>query len=47
MQPSHLSDTRFADLDLHPTLLAGLERLGFTHCTPIQAAALPLSLIHI
>ena len=44
MQPSHLSDTRFADLDLHPTLLAGLDRLGFTHCTPIQAAALPRAL---
>ncbi len=44
MQPSHLSDIRFADLDLHPTLLAGLERLGFSHCTPIQAAALPRAL---
>lgn len=44
MQPSHLSDTRFADLGLHPTLLAGVTRLGFTHCTPIQAAALPRAL---
>ncbi len=44
MRPSHLSDVRFRDLDLHPTLLAGLEKLGYTHCTPIQAAALPRAL---
>ncbi len=44
IQPSHLSDIRFADLGLHPSLLSGLERLGFTNCTPIQAAALPRAL---
>ena len=44
MQASHLSDVAFASLGLHPKLLAGLERLGFTHCTPIQAACLPLAL---
>ncbi|QHS11547.1 DEAD/DEAH box helicase [Sinimarinibacterium sp. NLF-5-8] len=42
--PNHLSDIRFADLGLHPTLLSGLQRLGFSHCTPIQAAALPHAL---
>ncbi|MEQ1439790.1 DEAD/DEAH box helicase [Fontimonas sp. SYSU GA230001] len=44
MRPSHLTDTRFADLGLHPTLLQGLDRLGYTHCTPIQAATLPRAL---
>lgn len=44
MRPSHLSDLRFQDLDLHPSLLAGLDKLGYTHCTPIQAAALPRAL---
>ncbi|HZP11834.1 MAG TPA: DEAD/DEAH box helicase [Nevskiaceae bacterium] len=44
MQASHLSDVAFASLGLHPKLLAGLEKLGFSHCTPIQAACLPLAL---
>ncbi len=44
MQPDHLSTVRFSDLPLHPSLLEGLERLGYTHCTPIQAAALPKAL---
>ncbi|SFF63069.1 ATP-dependent RNA helicase RhlB [Fontimonas thermophila] len=44
MHPSHLSDLRFHDLELHPSLLAGLDALGYTHCTPIQAAALPRAL---
>lgn len=44
MRPNHLSDVRFADLNLHPSLLSGLEKLGFSYCTPIQAAALPKAL---
>ncbi|MFA5941268.1 MAG: DEAD/DEAH box helicase [Sinimarinibacterium sp.] len=44
MRPSHLSDTHFADLGLHPSLLQGLDSIGFTNCTPIQAAALPRAL---
>ena len=40
----HLSDTRFDMLPLHGTLLENVARLGFTHCTPIQAAALPRAL---
>ncbi len=44
MQASHLSDVAFASLGLHPKLLTGLEKLGYSHCTPIQAACLPLSL---
>lgn len=44
MQPDHLSDTRFDTLPLHPTLQAGLAKLGFAYCTPIQAQTLPLAL---
>ncbi|HET8882434.1 MAG TPA: DEAD/DEAH box helicase [Solimonas sp.] len=44
MQPDHLSAVRFADLPLHPSLQAGLAQLGYTHCTPIQAQALPRAL---
>jgi Superfamily II DNA and RNA helicases len=43
-RPSHLSEVAFADLPLHPSLRAALDRLGFTHCTPIQARTLPLAL---
>ena len=35
---------RFQDLALRPELLQGVEAAGFTACTPIQAAALPLLL---
>jgi ATP-dependent RNA helicase RhlB len=44
MQQDSLTGVRFTDLPLHPALLEGLARAGFTHCTPIQAAALPLAL---
>jgi len=44
MRPDHLTDVTFASLPLHPALQAGLEALGFSHCTPIQALALPLAL---
>lgn len=44
-QPDHLSDLRFDQLALHPRLTIGLERLGFSHCTPIQAACLPRALL--
>lgn len=40
-EKSLLTDVRMDTLDLHPSLLQGLEALGFSHCTPIQAAALP------
>ena len=35
---------RFQDLALRPELLRGVEAIGFTACTPIQAASLPLLL---
>ncbi|TXH02548.1 MAG: DEAD/DEAH box helicase [Nevskiaceae bacterium] len=44
MRPDHLSDTAFADLPLHPALQAGLQKLGYSHCTPIQALTLPRAL---
>ncbi|MEX0386622.1 DEAD/DEAH box helicase [Spiribacter onubensis] len=44
MEQNHLSDTRFESLGLHESLLTGLQEAGFEHCTPIQAAALPIAL---
>ena len=43
-RPQHLSEVSFDSLPLHPSLKAGLAALGYTHCTPIQAATLPLAL---
>ncbi|MDB5986610.1 MAG: helicase [Nevskia sp.] len=42
--PKHLSELSFYQLPLHPALQEGLRKLGFGHCTPIQAATLPLAL---
>ena len=39
-----LTDLVFTDLGLIDPLLKGLQGLGFTHCTPIQADALPIAL---
>ncbi|HVT36839.1 MAG TPA: DEAD/DEAH box helicase [Nevskiaceae bacterium] len=44
MQPDHLSSIRFDQLPLHPALQDGLQRLGFSYCTPIQAQTLPRAL---
>ena len=44
MRPDHLTDVTFASLPLHPSLQEGLNALGFSHCTPIQAQTLPLAL---
>ncbi|MCC7410507.1 MAG: DEAD/DEAH box helicase [Gammaproteobacteria bacterium] len=44
MQQDLVTNTPFTDLPLLPVLIEGLSRVGFTHCTPIQAAALPLAL---
>jgi len=40
----HLSTVEFKDLQLPESLLSGVEKTGFTHCTPIQAESLPLAL---
>ncbi len=44
MSDKPLTDIAFSTLDLHPTLLNGLESAGFSRCTPIQALTLPLAL---
>ena len=46
-KPSHLTGHRFDEFDLKPELLTGLEAMGFSHCTQIQAETLPLALTGI
>ena len=43
-KPDFLTSIRFDSFDLPEALVAGLTETGFTHCTPIQAQTLPLSL---
>jgi ATP-dependent RNA helicase RhlB len=44
MEKSHLTSIPFAAFKLTDCLLESLEDIGFTYCTPIQAAILPLAL---
>jgi ATP-dependent RNA helicase RhlB len=44
MNNTHLTETRFSNLELSDSILHGLNDAGFKHCTPIQDKALPLSL---
>lgn len=44
MSNTHLTDTAFKQFDLPSTLLQGIEEIGFTFCTPIQALSLPKTL---
>jgi len=37
-------DISFTEFDLPQQVLKGIESAGFTHCTPIQALALPITL---
>ncbi len=41
---THLTPTRFSNLELSSSLLQGLQEAGFSQCTPIQDKALPLLL---
>lgn len=43
MSEKHLTETRFAELGLHPDVLDALNKIGFEHCTPIQAMSLPVA----
>lgn len=43
-KPRFLTDTRFDELEIHPSVLEGLKDSGLTHCTPIQAAVIPIAL---
>lgn len=44
MTDTHLSDTRFSELAIHPAVQKGIDSTGFEFCTPIQAMTLPLAL---
>ena len=44
MKKTHITEQKFADFDLHPQVIAGLDAKGFEYCTPIQALALPVVL---
>ncbi|MBL6987619.1 MAG: DEAD/DEAH box helicase [Methylobacter sp.] len=44
MNNTHLTQTRFSNLELSDSILRSLKAAGFNHCTPIQKKALPLSL---
>ncbi|GKX61100.1 ATP-dependent RNA helicase RhlB [Leminorella grimontii] len=41
MSKTHLTEQKFADFALHPSVVKALESKGFHYCTPIQALALP------
>lgn len=44
MKQTHLTETRFSNLELSDSIIKGLKDAGFIHCTPIQDKSLPLSL---
>ncbi|MDA6067885.1 ATP-dependent RNA helicase RhlB [Idiomarina abyssalis] len=44
MTKTHLTETRFADLALHPKIQQAISSAGFEYCTPIQALSLPVAL---
>lgn len=44
MKVTHLTQTRFSNLELSTNLLHGLQDAGFEQCSPIQDKALPLAL---
>lgn len=44
MSDTHLSETKFTELDIHPLVQKGIDTTGFEYCTPIQAMALPIAL---
>ena len=44
MKKTHLTETRFSNLELSDVIIDGLNEAGFTYCSPIQDKALPLSL---
>ena len=44
MSEHHLTETRFSDFPIDPSILHGLNDAGFEFCTPIQAESLPIAL---
>ncbi|NNK86225.1 MAG: RNA helicase, partial [Desulfobacterales bacterium] len=43
-KPKFLTRIRFDELNLPLEIISGLNDVGFTFCTPIQAETLPVSL---
>lgn len=41
MKKTHLTEIKFSELKLEPTVVAGLDSMGFEYCTAIQAKSLP------
>lgn len=44
MKKTHLTNTRFSNLELSDAILQGLKDANFEYCTPIQDETLPLAL---
>lgn len=44
MNKTHLTKTRFSNLELSSSIIKSLTQAGYTECTPIQDKTLPLSL---
>jgi len=44
MKNTHLTDTRFINMELSGSILRGLKEAGFDYCTPIQDRSLPIAL---
>lgn len=44
MNKTHLTETRFSNLELSKPIIQSLQQAGFINCTPIQDRTLPLSL---
>ena len=44
MNKTHLTKTRFSNLELSDSIIKGLKQAGYTECTPIQDRTLPISL---
>jgi len=42
MKKTHLTETKFTDLNLAPQVVTGLEAMGFHNCTEIQEKSLPI-----
>ena len=42
MKKTHLTEIKFSELKLEPTVVNGLESMGFEYCTEIQAKSLPI-----
>ena len=44
MKNTHLTETRFSNLELSDSIIKSLKEAGFINCTPIQDKSLPLAL---